>query len=423
MKHDPSIACVLRFLETLLGRVPSRNFAVRLWDGRLWSPASGNSPRFTLVIRNPGVLRKIFFSPDEVSLGELYIHNHVDVEGNLEEAFVLRDALTAKRSLAEKMALGMEALRLPSAGCKTGNPLVRLQGSRHSLRRDRQAVGYHYNVSNDYYRLWLDRNMVYSCGYFRHPDDTLDTAQEQKLDYLCRKLRLKPGERLLDVGCGWGALLIHAASHYGVKADGITLSKAQEAFAAERIQKAGLSEHCSVALRDYREMEGEGVYDKIVSVGMFEHVGRERLPEYFSDIFRLLRPQGLFLNHGISAGATAPEPPGRSFINAYVFPDGELLPVSESLNLAESCGFEVRDVESLREHYTLTLRHWVRRLEERYDEAQRLTNDVICRIWKLYMAGSAYGFRTGRMSVFQALFAKPEKGEAGLPLTRDYMLT
>lgn len=297
--------------------------------------------------------------------------------------------------------------------------MERLRGVRHSRHRDRKAVTYHYDVSNDFYSLFLDERMVYSCAYFSSLDEDLDAAQERKLDYICRKLRLRRGERLLDIGCGWGGLVIHAASRYGVDAVGITLSRPQAALANERIRRAGLSERCRVEVRDYREVDGTSTYDKMVSVGMFEHVGESLLPEYFRRAFRLLRPGGVFLNHGIARNPEFPLVPGPSFTDHYVFPDGELVPISTTLCCAEASGFEVRDVESLREHYILTLRRWVTRLEARRGEARNATDERTYRLWRLYMAGSAHKFRIGQNNVYQVLLSRPSGAGSDLPLTRS----
>jgi cyclopropane-fatty-acyl-phospholipid synthase len=313
---------------------------------------------------------------------------------------------------------GKRLLSLPNTGQpRPGDTAAKLRGSIHSKERDRQAITYHYDRSNDFYALWLDRRMVYSCAYFATPDDDIDTAQERKLDYICRKLRLQPGERLLDIGCGWGGLVMYAAQHYGVEAYGITLSQQQAELAQKRIAEAGLSERCRVEVRDYRDVNEEHSFDKIVSVGMFEHVGQALLPTYFQQAWHLLRPGGVFLNHGIASVIT--EPQRESVFNQrYVFPDGELVPISTTLRAAETSGFEVRDVESLREHYALTLRHWVRRLESHADEARQLTGDVTYRIWRIYMSASIHAFVTGRNNIYQTLLVKPDRGNSHLPLTR-----
>jgi cyclopropane-fatty-acyl-phospholipid synthase len=248
----------------------------------------------------------------------------------------------------------------------------------------------------------------------------LDVAQEQKLDLICRKLRLKPGQRLLDIGCGWGGLVMFAAQRYGVDAAGITLSQPQADLANERIAAAGLSDHCHVEMRDYREMNDSNGYDVLVSVGMFEHVGPALLPSYFAQAWKLLKPGSVFLNHGIASRASNPEVRGPTFINTYVFPDGELVPINVTLNAAEESGFEVRDVESPREHYALTLRNWVCRLEVHHEEALKYVDEPTYRVWRLFMSGSAYGFTAGSLNLYQALLVKPgDGGQSGLPLRRE----
>ncbi|AJE03139.1 SAM-dependent methyltransferase [Geobacter pickeringii] len=411
----------LEFLEAALAQVRPAEFAIRLWDGTVWSPVPHAPPRFTLVLHHPGALRRMFLSPSQFSLGDSYIHGDFDIEGDLDAAFSFGDALLDRsRRWRERLALGRRLLRMPAPE-RSGGLGTPLRGAVHSRERDRQAIGFHYDISNDFYRLWLDRRMVYSCAYFSSADDELDPAQERKLDYICRKLRLERGERLLDIGCGWGAMVMHAARHYGVDALGITLSAAQAELAAGEIGRAGLGERCRVAVRDYRDLENEGAFDKLVSIGMVEHVGRKRLPEYFALAWQLLRPGGIFLNHGISESLTNPPPRGRSFIDRYVFPDGELVPVSEMVRVAEAAGFEVRDMESLREHYALTLQRWVSRLDAAWDAARQATDEVTCRVWRLYMAGSAHGFATGRLNLYQLLLVKPQGGASGFPLTRDYL--
>lgn len=405
-------------LRDLIGDYRPRNFAVRLWDGTAWEAEKGQPACFTLALKHPGALRGMFWPPGELSLAEAYIYDDFDIEGSILDVFPLADHLLGeRRSLAERTRHARRLLSLPSGSrSRAGRRAARLRGSRHSKARDRRAISYHYDVSNDFYALWLDQRMVYSCAYFAAPDEDLDDAQERKLDYACRKLRLGPGERLLDIGCGWGGLVIHAALRYGVEAVGITLSEPQAKLANERIEEAGLSDRCRVEVRDYREVEGS--YDKLVSVGMFEHVGEASLPAYFEQAHRLLRPGGVFLNHGIAQGANQPVRRGPSFVQRYVFPDGELVPIHTTLRAAEGAGFEARDVESLREHYALTLRHWVSRLQERRDEARRATDETTYRVWRLYMSGSAHGFETGRLNVYQTLLARPDGGDSNLPLTR-----
>jgi cyclopropane-fatty-acyl-phospholipid synthase len=419
---EKAVQTTLSLLQYLLGPSAMRNFAVRLWDGTTWKPeaASEETVRFTLVLQHPGALRRMFLPPSELTLGEAYIYNDFDIEGSVESAFALGDQIMDERwGKMAQVRYGKRLLSLPNTGQpRPGDAAAKLRGSLHSKERDRQAVTYHYDRSNDFYALWLDRRMVYSCAYFATSNDDLDTAQERKLDYICRKLRLQPGERLLDIGCGWGGLVIYAAQHYGVEAYGITLSQQQAELAQKRIAEAGLSERCRVEVRDYRDVKEEHSFDKIVSVGMFEHVGQALLPIYFQQAWHLLRPGGVFLNHGIASVITDPPQRESTFNQRYVFPDGELVPISTTLRAAEMSGFEVRDVESLREHYALTLRHWVRLLESHAEEARQLTSDVTYRIWRIYMSGSIYAFLTGRANIYQTLLAKPDGGDSHLPLTR-----
>lgn len=417
---DPIVSSGLAFLQDLLRECRPRDFAIRFWDGTVWTAEMGQHPRFTLKLNHPGALRKMFMRCSERSLGEAYVGGDFDIEGEIEHAFRLADFLLERRpGVVERLRYLLFLLTLPSMrNAAPGSREANLKGALHSRERDRRAVIYHYDVSNDFFALWLDKNMVYSCAYFNGPDESLEAAQQRKLDYICRKLRLRSGDRLLDIGCGWGGLIIHAARHYGVTALGITLSRPQADLANERIRRAGLEGSCRAEVRDYREMEEPAGYDKLASVGMFEHVGEARLPEYFSRAWRLLRPGGVFLNHGIACGAGRRVDRGASFIDSHVFPDGELVPVSATLRIAEQAGFEVRDVESLREHYVLTLRQWVKRLEEHQEQARHFAGDLAWRTWRLYMSGAAHGFRTGFVNVYQSLLLKSEQGESGLPLTR-----
>ena len=418
---DPVVASSLAFLRNLLRDFHPRDFAVRFWDGTVWGAEKGQPTLYTLILSHPGALRKMFLRRSERALGDAYVGGDFDIEGEIGHAFRLADYLLERRpALIESLRYFLFLLMQPAGRNAVGESRkVHLKGSLHSRERDTRAVTYHYDVSNDFFALWLDKSMVYSCAYFSASDEDLDTAQERKLDYICRKMRLRSGERFLDIGCGWGGLVIHAARHYGVAALGITVSRLQADLANERIRRAGLEGRCRVEVRDYREMESPGGYDKLASVGMFEHVGEARLPEYFSRVWRLLRPGGVFLNHGIACGAGYRTDRGASFIDSRVFPDGELVPVSTSLRIAERAGFEVRDVESLREHYVLTLGQWVKRLEESQEQARHFAGNLAWRTWRLYMSGAAHGFRTGRVNVYQALLLKPEHGESGLPLTRD----
>jgi cyclopropane-fatty-acyl-phospholipid synthase len=297
--------------------------------------------------------------------------------------------------------------------------------ARHTRRGDREAIQHHYDVSNDFYALWLDPRMIYSCGYFKEEGDSLETAQLQKLDHICTKLRLKRGERFLDIGCGWGALVIRAAQKYGVDATGITLSENQHRLATERIREAGLEGRCRVLLQDYRDAPGEGAYDKIASVGMFEHVGLRNLPVYFNAVRRLLKEKGLFLNHGITTMDTRNRAVGLGageFIGRYVFPDGELPHLHRVVHDMAGQDLEIHDVEGLRAHYAKTLGHWSDNYEARLDEAVDAAGERTARIWRVYLAGCAHAFEQGWISIYQILASRQTKpGQAALPLTRAWM--
>ncbi len=410
----------LAFLHRIVDGYHPRDFAVRLWDGTTWEAEPGQRARFTIVLQHPGALRRMFWPANELSICESYLYDDFDVEGDLNALLAMSEYLLTRRSsLAERLSYGKDLLSLPSSDRpRLGRRAASIQGALHSKERDRQAVSYHYDVSNDFYALWLDRRMVYSCAYFAAPADDIDTAQERKLDYICRKLRLRPGERLLDIGCGWGGLVIFAAQRYGVEALGITLSRPQAELAKEHISQAGLQGRCRVEMLDYRDLEEPDGYDKLVSVGMFEHVGQAMLPEYFQRAWRLLRPGGVFLNHGIAYASSQHGRQGQLFFDRYVFPDGELVPLSMTLRAAEMSGFETRDVESLREHYRITLQHWMRRLEAAHDEVRRISDEATYRVWRLYMAAGIYQFATGNCNLYQTLLAKPDRGHSGLPLTR-----
>ncbi len=442
---DPVLAQAILVLKRLFP-LP-RTFTIRLWEG---SELPAASPTFSLVLTHPGALRRMFTPPIELSLGKAFIYGDFDLEGDIFSAFSLLNALSTRTfSLAEIATLARQILALPRSGPArpAGHGPAHLHGARHSRERDRVAIQYHYDVGDDFYALWLDQRRQYSCAYFPIGTEDLDTAQARKLEYICRKLRLKPGERLLDIGCGWGGLARYAAEKYGVRVLGVTLSQNQASYANFQIARVGLGDRASVKLKDYRNFGGES-FDKIVSVGMFEHVGRSHLPEYFAQVYCLLKPGGLFLNHGIShrspvlhVAATGPDPcchrSGRTgrgsgwqkfveqrllgsgaFIQHYVFPDSELAPVSEVNLIAEQTGFEVRDVENLREHYSLTLRHWINRLEARRAETINVAGEVTYRTWRLYMAASACGFESGDLNINQTLLVKPEAGQSHLPLTR-----
>src|SRR5213595_774900 len=415
-----------RVLSEIFAGCSLEKVSVRLWDGTVWPDERPRSA--VLALKHCEALGRMFLPGTEAGLAEAYLHNDFDIEGDIEAAFEVADfLLTHLGDWKRKLKLAGSLIGLPGRNGESTmqraarHLLPRIRDKRHSLARDRRAVTFHYDVSNDFYRLWLDRRMVYSCAYFRSPSDNLDAAQEQKLDYICRKLRLGPGQRLLDIGCGWGGLVIHAAKHFGARAEGITLSEPQAEWARSRIAEAGLENMAKISLRDYRQIAmTREFYDAIVSIGMAEHVGRERLPDYFAAAHRALKPGGVFLNQAIGEGVVLrPDNKNASFIEQHVFPGGDIPPLPIMLRAAESSGFEIRDVENLREHYALTLHHWLRRLEAHHDEALRFVDEATYRVWRVYIAGSAHGFRRGHIAVYQTLFVKLDaSGQAHLPLTR-----
>lgn len=413
----PGAEGALGILKLLFQAEFARRFSVRLWDGT-FVPAAEQAD-FELVVNTPFALRAAFTPPLDLNPGRAYVERYVDINGDAEAAV---DAFAKAIERVPKAALPLLAFRLaraPRPPSSDGLRQANLRGKVHSQSRDAAAIGFHYDQPLAFYQTFLDPQMVYSCAYFDRGVESLEGAQRAKLDYIFRKIRLMPGDRLLDIGCGWGALVI-AAAQRGARVLGITLSKAQFEEAMRRISALGLQGRAEVQLRDYRDL-GKRTFDKIVSVGMVEHVGRERLRRYFEAAFAALRPGGLFLNHGITD--QTPKRRGikaTGFINRYVFPDGDLISVSEGNAVAERVGWEVRDVENLREHYARTLRAWVANLEERRDEVVRITDERTYRIWRLYMAGSAQGFNRGRLGLAQTLLAKPDvEGNAGVPSTRS----
>ena len=433
-------------LVKIFRRLPM-TFGVRLWSGPTFCVGGGRDafledgsvpaqasaspprPRFMLCFRHPRAVYGLVLGRDPLGLAEAYFCNDLDIEGDLFAALCLKDHLKAMQlPLRERWSAAIAALQLRALNEREAwrRDARSAHGGRvraHSRDENREAIEFHYDLSNDFYRLWLDRAMVYSCAYFERADVSLDDAQQAKLEHLCRKLSLRPGERLLDIGCGWGALVIHAAQRYGVYAHGVTLSQRQLSVARQRIAEAGLENRVTVELKDYRDLEGQAVYDKIVSVGMFEHVGLKNLPLYFSTVHRLLKPSGLFLNHGIThvrAGWHKSDP-STLFINRYVFPDGQLDSIANIQRYMEDAEFEIADVEALRPHYALTLRAWVSRLERRHARALEYVSESTYRVWRLYMAASALEFESGQIGVYQVLASKRGPDQPRLPLTRRYL--
>jgi cyclopropane-fatty-acyl-phospholipid synthase len=375
-----------------------------LWDGT--TIGSVGTPQVKLSLKSQ-MAALALSRPTLGKLARAYVRGAIDIEGDARQTLALGEKLVADTSATYKKRLDF------------------LKRWRHTKPADRQSIQSHYDVGNEFYGLWLDRQRVYSCGYFKKDSDTLDKAQEQKLDHICKKLVLKPGEKMLDIGCGWGALITWAAKQYGVEALGITLSEQQHAYAKEKIKRLGLEDTCRVELLDYRDLSYEGYFDKVSSVGMFEHVGKGNLPIYFEKIYSLLKPGGLVMNHGITTNSTNDHALGSdigNFVDEYVFPGGELVHVSTVLKEVAQSGIEVWDAESLRPHYAKTLWYWVDRLEKNESEAKSIIGEERYRIWRIYMAGSAHAFERGWISIFQILGTKPlGSGKVSYPLTRQHI--
>lgn len=421
---DPgTVAHDLRpLLVDLLG--PEPDVRVVLWDGSAFGRAD---PVGTITVRSRDALRHMLWAPGELGLARAYVSGALDVDGDVIRLLeVLRevpghtDARTTRLRSAVHVAQAARAAgalgRRPAPPPEEARP----RGRRHSKARDARAISHHYDVGNEFYELVLGPAMTYSCARFPVEGMALEQAQADKHELICRKLGLheRPGQRLLDVGCGWGSMAVHAATHHQAEVVGITISREQAARARERVAEAGVDDRVEIRLQDYRDLGGER-FDAVSSIGMFEHVGKARTAEYFGILRGLLADQGRLLNHAISS-VRGSRLPRRSFTYRYVFPDGELLDVADVCSAMESAGFEVRDVESLREHYARTLRHWVANLEAGWDRAVALVGEARARVWRLYMAGSAVGFEDGGIGLHQVLGVLPAPdGGSGMPRTRD----
>jgi cyclopropane-fatty-acyl-phospholipid synthase len=393
---------VVRYLESFRHRNPIP-VTVLLWDGT--EVPLGDDSKVGIRLRSTSAARYLLH-PSLDALGEGYVEGHLDVDGRITDIVEIAEALA--RDADERQGKG----RLPA------------WLARHTRRSDRAAIEYHYDVSNAFYARWLDPAMVYSCGYFDTPERDLASAQIAKLDHICRKLRLAPGQSLLDIGCGWGAMAMHAARHYGVRAVGITLSRNQFELATERVAQAGLSDRVEIRLQDYRDLPQRESFDRITSIGMFEHVGLKQLGAYFKTVHRLLVPGGVAMNHGITSADADSRSVGLGagdFINRYVFPDGEVPHVSLAIQAMSAAGLELVDAESLRRHYALTCRHWSEAFELNIVELERMAGAQRARIWRVYLAGCAHAFAKGWINIYQLLAIRSNDGSSPLPLTRDYM--
>ncbi|WP_405126722.1 class I SAM-dependent methyltransferase [Ralstonia pseudosolanacearum] len=377
---------------------------LRLWNGHQYPLGRFDRPTVTLTVREASAL-PLLLSPTLNNLGEAYVQEKIDLDGRLPDIISVGYQLAA------------------SAAATGSNALARVvRHFAHTKEGDKASIRYHYDVSNDFYKLWLDRNMAYSCAYFEHGDETLDDAQIKKIDHILTKIRLQPDQTLLDIGCGWGALVLRAAQQFGARCLGVTLSQNQFDLARERVRAAGLEDRIEIRLQDYRDLTG--AFDRITSVGMFEHVGRKNLPGYFRRVHSLLADNGIAMNHGI----TSSDPEGGEsslgggdFIDRYVFPQGELPHISLALRAAQEGGLEALDVESLRRHYARTLEHWADRFETNGETIRKIVGEKTYRIWRVYLAGCAHAFDADEVSIFQILCQKSGKPAASIPWSRRYI--
>jgi cyclopropane-fatty-acyl-phospholipid synthase len=420
-------------------------FRVEAYDGSVAEPTVASSANsVTVKILNRDAISRVLTHPGELGIARAYVAGDIDVEGDLDPLFELnvpplRQLLNVNHLRSLLSVVGTSAMRPLEPPSIEARP----RGVMHSRSRDRQAVTHHYDVSNRFYEMVLGPSMTYSCAVFASPEDTLEQAQARKVDLVARKLDLKPGDRLLDIGCGWGAMGIHAARHFGARVVGVTLSEPQRRYATEQARLAGVSDLVEFRLQDYRDV-ADGPFDAVSSIGMSEHVGRRSLPTYTEHIWDQLRPGGRFLNHAIgrpvsfdenhqpttasemsrqvqvALGMRGPSKTGSQFIDRYVFPDGELHEVGTLVSMFQAHGFEVRHLESLREHYALTLRRWVDNLVKRFDEAVDEVGIERARVWRLYMSGSAVGFERHHLEIHQILSVKPDHGVSGMPLRYDF---
>ena len=395
---------ILRYLEAMRSR---GEFAleVELWTGT--RVALADSPKVRIRLAGPAAARHLM-KPSLDSLGEAFVEGEIEVDGAMRDVIEIASTLAASEDTAQGKG------RLPN------------WFTRHSRRSDRSAIEYHYDVSNEFYAMWLDPQMVYSCAYFPSGSENLAAAQVAKLDHVCRKLKISPGDRLLDIGCGWGALALHAASRYGARVVGITLSQNQFRLASERVAAAGLTERIEIRRQDYRDVPRTERFDRISSIGMFEHVGLKNLGEYFRIVHDLLRPGGVALNHGITSSDTESRSVGLGagdFIDRYVFPEGELPHVSLAIRELSAAKLELTDAESLRRHYARTLWTWSDAFERHLPRLTELAGARRARIWRAYLAGCAYAFQNSWINIYQLLAVRPgaSDDEFPLPLSRAYM--
>ncbi len=410
---------IQHWLYQALDRIPL-NLQLNLWGHTVLNFNHGNSAPITVHIHHPGILRALFLSQDPLTLVDGYLQGLIDVEGDIATVVPLvQQHPHAKVDRMQSLQAWLRAWTLPSLSDSRQSDVPWKKLQFRTRDRDRTAVQYHYDTGNAFYKLWLDPQMVYSCAYFEHAEMSLQEAQEAKLDRICRKLKLSPGETLLDIGCGWGSFMHWAVSRYGVKAHGITLSEEQLAYNQQRIAAAGLQDKITVELLDYRDLPKEPTFDKIVSVGMVEHVGAENYPAYYKSVLAALKPGGVFLNHGIATRDRWNNSSiGERFIDRYIFPDGRLTPLSTRLDVAEAAGWEIVDVDNWRPHYAKTLWCWAENFEAAWEQVTTLIGERRAQIWRLYLIGCALGFENNYMGIYQTLFRRKADPSWNLPMTR-----
>ncbi len=430
---DSQLSSIRELLKTVAEPL-NLNVSVRLWNGEVIPLSLNADGKYIISISGPGVIGSMLRRPTLEMLIRLYATGHIEFEGgdliDFSEALKTRESNRAKLKQISKVMLATKTLpflfaKTDATNLKQGF-LDDAVGRDESKRKNQDYIQFHYDVGNDFYKLFLGSEMMYTCAYFRDWSNSLDQAQQDKLDMICRKLQLQPGDRMLDIGCGWGGLICHAAKHYGAKAHGITLSQQQYDFATSKIQELGLSNQVSVEICDYANHQG--TYDKISSIGMSEHIGAANYPRYFSKINSMLRDRGIVLNHAIARSSKTSKKfanrirPERKFLLKYIFPGSELIPVGMTTDFLEQTGFEVNDVESWRDHYAITLRYWCKNLSANKERAIELVGAERYRLWVAYLAGGSAGFTAGSIKIFQVVASKKaSKGVSGMPPTREHL--
>ena len=429
MSSSETRLAAVRALLTDMHKKLDLKFGVRLWDGS-FVPTGWDPSQLHIAVADEGVIASLVRAPKLTTLANLWAAKRLDlVNGDMFELVAARPKVRTKQLIRQldkfaalKTALGF--LRVPRGGPWPLEPIAKDHESDGSANENKQNIAYHYDVSNAFYELWLDKEMVYTCAYFHDWSDDLDAIQIQKLDHVCRKLRLKPGDYVLDMGCGWGAFSCYAAQHYGVRAYGVTLSEQQVAYANAKIKRLGLEDRVTIELKDYALVEGHERFDKVAAIGMLEHVGIKNFPTYFSTVNRVLKRGGLFLHHAITrpgkseAARTGKKRPEFEVLTRYIFPGGELDYIGRTVTNLERHGFEIHDVEGLREHYQRTCKFWHDRLLANYDAACREAGEVNTRIWLVYLAACSITFERNNCGLYQTLSSKRVKGPTGLPPTR-----